>query len=151
MNVKRTVAATGAALLLIGGGTAAYAYWTTTGAGSGTGNVAASNGTLVLSATFPTVGLYPGGSVTVNFKATNAGATDLQVGTISSVVTTSDPLCLPADFTIAPVAANQVIPAGTTAAMPASNITATGTLAFANTAANQDKCKSATITLTLSS
>jgi hypothetical protein len=131
------------AIAAVGG----YAYWTTTGAGSGSVANASSNGTVVLHATWPTNALYPGGSQTVSFTADNAGTSNLFVGTVTSVVTTNDPLCLPADFTVAPVAENQVIPAGASGLA----LTNTGTISFANTAANQDACKGATVTLTLSS
>ena len=63
------------------------------------------------------------------------------------MVTTSNPLCLPADFSVADVAENQSI-------APASSGVAlanTGSITMANTGVNQDACKSATLTLTLSS
>jgi hypothetical protein len=141
------VAAAGAAIIL--GGVTAFAYWTTTGAGSGSGTVARSNGTVGLTASFPTGGLYPGGSVTVSYLATNTNATDLKIGTIHNVVTTSAPLtCLASWFSIADVSADQVIAAST--ASPGVAVTAEGTLVFANSAANQDACEGATVSLTLS-
>ena len=147
LSKKQKALVAGVAAAALGTSGVAYAYWTTTGSGSGTGTVAATNGTLALTASFPTVGLYPGGAVAVTYKASNAGATDLQVGTVHAVVTTSDVDCLPGDFTIPDVIENQVILAGAT------NVTLAnaGTLTFANTALNQDDCKGATITLTLSS
>jgi hypothetical protein len=142
--------ATVAAVTLLGlGGTAgiAYAYWTTTGSGSGNQLNAASNGTVTLHASWNDAALTPGGSQTVSFTADNPGTTNLYVGTIHSVVSTSPSSCLAGDFTIPDVAANQVIPAGSSGLA----ILATGTLSFANTAVSQDTCKSATVTLTLSS
>jgi len=139
---KKTVAALTAALLIIGGG--AYAYWTTTGAGTGAAPNASSNGTVTLTATFAP-GLTPGGTATVTYTASNPGTSSLRVGTISHVVSTSDALCLPADFTIPNVVSNTTVPAGATNAA----IAGTGTLTFADTAINQDACKSATVTLTL--
>jgi hypothetical protein len=144
------VVAAGAAVLI--GGVTAVAYWTTTGAGSGSGTVASANGTVGLSASFPTVGLYPGGSVVVSYKATNANATDLKIGTISSVVSIDSPHatngCLASWFSVADVFANQVIAHGTAA--PGVAVTATGSLVFANDGANQDACQGASVTLTLS-
>lgn len=139
---RKTVAALTAAFLIIGGG--AYAYWTTTSQGTGSAPNAASNGSLVLTAAIPS-GLTPGASVPVTYTATNGGTSSLRVGTISHVVSTSDPLCLPGDFTIPNVASNTTVPAGATN-LP---IAGTGTLTFADTAINQDACKSATVTLTL--
>ena len=140
---RKTVAGLTAAFLIIGGG--AYAYWTTTSAGTGSAPNAASNGTLTITATFAS-GLTPGASVPVTYTASNPGTSSLQVGTISHVVSTSNASCSPADFTISNVASNTTVPAG------ASNfaIAGTGTLGFTDTAVNQDACKSATVTLTLS-
>ena len=139
---KKTVAALTAALLIVGGG--AYAYWTTTSGGTGAAPNASSNGSLTLTATFPT-GLTPGASATVTYTADNPGTSSLRVGTISHVVSTSNALCLPADFTIANVVSNTTVPAGSDDFA----IAGTGTLAFADTAINQDACKGATVTLTL--
>jgi hypothetical protein len=141
---KTKVVATTAALLV--GGGAAFAYWTTLSAGSGDATNADSNGTLVLTANF-TDGLAPGGTKSVTYTATNAGGTSsLRVGTIEHVVTTDDPACLPADFTIPDVVSNTTVPAGATNFA----LAGTGTLTFADTAINQDACKSATVVLTLS-
>jgi hypothetical protein len=139
---KKTVAALTAAFLIVGGG--AYAYWTTTSAGTGAAPNASSNGTITLTATFAT-GLTPGASVPVTYTAANPGTSSLRVGTISHVVSTSNALCLPADFTIANVISDTTVPAGSTNYA----IAGTGTLAFADTAINQDACKGATVTLTL--
>lgn len=141
---KKTTAALTAAFLIIGGG--AYAFWTTSGQGTVSAPNAASNGTVVLNATFAS-GLTPGASVPVTYTANNAGTSSLRVGTISHVVSTSDPLCLPADFTISNVASNTTVPAGSTNFA----LAGTGTLTFTDTAVNQDACKSATVTLTLTS
>ncbi|WP_282382700.1 hypothetical protein [Arthrobacter sp. AL12] len=141
---KKTTAALTAAFLIIGGG--AYAFWSTTGAGTGASTNAQSNGTVVLTATFAP-GLTPGASTAVTYTAANPGTSSLRVGTISHVVSTSAPLCLPADFTIANVLSDTTVPAGATAFA----LAGTGTLTFTDTAINQDACKGATITLTLSS
>lgn len=135
-----------ATIAVLGTGTAAYAYWTTTGSGSGTGSVRAENGTVVLNGTVDEP-LAPGESSPVHFTAGNASTSDLYVGTIHAVVSTNKAGCAVTDFTLPDVAANQVIPAGAIARP----ITSTGTLTFANTAANQDACKGAEITLTLTS
>lgn len=146
-SLKKKIAAAATAATIAGSAGIAFAYWTTTGTGTGSGMVADANGTLVLHASFDDGALYPGGSVPVAFTADNAGDTDLQVGTIHSVVTTSDAECLASDFSIGDVASGTVVPAGESGFA----LTGAGTLAFANSAANQDACKGATITLTLSS
>lgn len=126
----------------------AYAYWTTTGSGSGSASVASSNGTVTLHASFAG-GLTPGASEPVSFTADNPGSSSLYVGTVTSVVSI-DSLhsgCLASDFTVPPVAENQRIAAGASGVALANN----SSIAFADTGANQDACKGATVTLTLSS
>ena len=147
INLKKKLAAAAAAATIAGSAGIAFAYWTTTGAGEGSADVAAANGTLVLHASFEDGALHPGGSVPVTFTADNASETDLQVGTIHSVVSTSDPDCLASDFSIADVVSNTVVPNGETGYA----LDGEGTLVFANSALNQDACKGATITLTLTS
>jgi hypothetical protein len=137
--------AASAAALAFGG--VAFAYWTTTGAGTGSATNASSNGTIVLHAAFAH-GLTPGASETVTYTADNAGSSSLRVGTITPVVSidAAHPSCLVGDFSIDPTVSNVTVPAQT------SNVAAgTGTLAFADTGVNQDGCKGATVTLTLSS
>ena len=107
----------------------AFAYWTTTGSGTGAADVATTNGTLVLHASAPTQ-LFPGGSSSVTFTADAGHAS-----------------CDTADFTMADVVSNTMVPAATTGHA----LAGTGTLVYANTAVNQDACKGAELTLNLSS
>lgn len=142
---KKTKVIAATAALLVGGG-AAFAYWSTLSAGTGDAANADSNGTLVLTANFAD-GLTPGGTRAVTYTATNSGGTSsLRVGTIHNVVTTDDPGCLPADFIIPDVVSGTTVPANRTD-FP---LAGTGTLTFTDTAINQDACKSAIVTLTLS-
>ena len=148
LNKKVAVGVAAAAIVAVGAGTA-YAYWTTTGSGSGSATNGSSNGTITLSATFAN-GLTPGASEPVTYKASNPGSSSLFVGTITPTVSIDAAHvtagCLAGDFTIAPTVSNTQVLAGAT------NVTVgTGTLAFADTAANQDGCKGATVTLTLAS
>jgi hypothetical protein len=127
----------------------AFAYWTTTGSGTGSASVATANGVLVLHGTAPT-DLYPGGQSEVTFTADNAGATNLFVGTIHLDSVAADAghvTCDTADFSMADVVSNTMVPATTSGHA----LTGTGTLVYANTAVNQDGCKGADLTLTLSS
>jgi hypothetical protein len=124
----------------------AIAYWTTTGSGSGTGKVASSSGTISLSGSI-TEELTPGSTSPVTFTASNSGSSDLNVGTVSAVVSTDKVGCEVSDFTIAPTTENQVIKAGASNVALATN----GSITMADTAENQDACKGATVTLTLSS
>ena len=126
-----------------------YAYWTTTGAGTGTASVASSNGTVVLHGTAPT-NLYPGGSSSVTFTADNAGASNLFVATIHLASVSTDSghsSCVTSDFTMPDVTSNTVVNAGASGQA----LSGTGTLSYANTTSNQDACKGASLTLNLTS
>lgn len=134
----------GTVLALTGGGVA-FAYWTTSGAGTGSATTASENGTVVLHASFDN-GLAPGQSTIVTYTGDNASDTDLRVGTITPTVSTSNPDCKVDWFTIEPTLSN------TTVSGHNDHVAlGTGTLFFNNAAANQDPCKTATITLTLAS
>ena len=127
---------------------AAFAYWTGAGSGSATGTVN-SGGTITLNGTVA-AGLAPGLNKAVALTATNATTSAIKVGTVhleSVAVDAAHATCNVADFTMADVVEDQSIAASS------SNVTLanSGSLVFANTAVNQDACKSATLTLTLSS
>lgn len=139
---RRSIAGVAVAALLALS-VAAYAYWTTTGSGSGSAANAGANGTLVLHASFD-AGLTPGGSTPVTYTADNSGTSSLQLHNIHSVVTTSDDGCKASDFSIADVTSDVTVPKSTTG-----KTVGTGTLAFADTDVNQDACKGATVTLTV--
>jgi hypothetical protein len=144
---KQYLVAGVAALAIAGAAGGAYAYWTTTGSGSGTGTAASSNGTLVLHASFASDSLTPGGSVPVSFTADNGGSSNLQVGTVHTVVTASGS-CDASYMSVADAVENQTIGAHTSGVA----LTAGSVLVYADsTTVNQDSCKGATITLTLSS
>jgi hypothetical protein len=126
----------------------AYAYWSGSGSGSGGANVANGHG-VTLSATVAD-GIAPGLSSSVSVTAANAGASAVQVGTVSLVSVTADGThaqCNVSDFSMAPVIENHSVPAAATAeALPVH-----GSLVYANTGVSQDGCKGATLTLSLSS
>ena len=144
MRSKKKIILAAAAVVVIGAGSA-FAYWSTTGSGTGDGTTATSNGTIVLHASFAN-GLTPGASTPVSFTADNAGSSSLQVGTVTTVVTASAG-CDASWFTVAPVVENQTIAASSSGVALANS----GSLVFADSASNQDGCKGATITLSLTS
>jgi hypothetical protein len=149
LNKKRTVLVLGAVAVLALAGIA-IAYWTTTGSGSGSGAVAASNGTLTLHGTI-TNELTPGSSSPVSFTADNATSSSEQVGTVHAVVTIDEAHvksgCEASDFTISDTVENQVIAANSNGVALAHG----GSISMADTAANQDGCQGATISLALTS
>jgi hypothetical protein len=148
---KAVIAFTSASLIAASGG-AAYAYWTSTGSGSAT----ATAGTTVPVAITGTVAgtIYPGGSFTVVLTANNTNTTPVKIGTVSvtgidSDINACDTLIADTtnvDFSMAGVAENQTLAAST------NNIALTnnGSLVFNNAPENQDACKGAVLTLTLS-
>jgi hypothetical protein len=132
-------------------GAAAFAYFTTTGAGFATGAVG--NGTaLSLQGEAPGI-LYPGGSSVVNFTVDNPSNGSQRVGTIHLAKVTTEnvsPGCIAGDlgdFAMDDVVANQIIVGNASRV----SIVATGTIRFNDTAANQDACKGAALLLHLTS
>ena len=143
---KKTKIVIVTAALAIGASGMAYAYWTQ--AGSGTGSATAGTTVaVVVNQTNTVTGLYPGGpaqALSGTFDNPNSGP--VTVGAVSATVTaTSVTGCLPAWYAITGTGtpATQVLAAGS----------ATGTwsglsVSLLNDAANQDLCKTATITIT---
>jgi hypothetical protein len=91
-KTTKLAAAVGASALVIGSAGVAYAFWTTTGSGTGSAGVAASNGTLALHAD-AVPNITPGTTYNVPIKADNLGTTDLRVNTVHTVITTTTTAC----------------------------------------------------------
>jgi hypothetical protein len=151
--VRRPAAIAGVAGLLILSGTAAYAYWTTTGSGTATGTAGT---TAAVTITGTVAGpIYPGGSFAVSFTATNPNATSVALGTVSATAFDSDIAGCDTlitdntftDFSMAAVVENSTVAANAVAAALPTN----GSLVFGNSPTeNQNACKGAVITITLS-
>jgi hypothetical protein len=142
---KALVAGGLVATLALGG--IAFAYFTTTGAGSATATVGTSEA-LVIHGSAADL-LYPGTSSTVSFTVDNGSPGHQRVAKIHLVSVSTDvdhSACVVADFTMPDVNANQDFANGDGQA-----VTQTGTLSMANTAISQDACKDAPLTLHLSS
>jgi hypothetical protein len=144
-------ALTTALLVVVVGG--AYAYFTTSGTGTGTASVGSSSA-VTLHATV-TGSLYPGTSSPVSFTVDNPSTGKQRVGTISLLSVTTDAShseCSTVisggnpDFTMAAVTANQNFGTGNGQA-----VTTGGTLAMNETGVSQDKCQGATLTLNVKS
>jgi hypothetical protein len=144
---KSKITTAAAIVLVLSASGVAYAYWTGTGAGSATATTG-TGGTVTIAGT-TAAGLAPGNGRTVTFTATNATNAAIKIGTISDTAINSGiPACDAqiADFSMADVVADQIIPASSVN-FP---VTATGTLVYAySPTVNQDACKGANITLTL--
>ena len=149
---RKAVVTAGAVLLIAAGG--AYAYWTTTGSGTGS----ATNGTSVgitINQTSTITGLYPGGpavALSGNFDNTNSGA--VYVGTVTATLVDvtggsgGTPACTTADYTLASPAAtvNADIASGNGVGAWSGP-----TIQLKNLATNQDACKNATVNLAYTS
>ncbi len=133
------------AVLVLLSAAGAYAFWATTGGGVGsrTARVGTTADNLTITSP-PVTGIAPGSSVPVTVTLTNPNSYSVYAGTVATVLTTSAAGCLPADFTFPPGAVNRTI-------APLGTASFTQKLVLADTAANQDACKGATITLTYGS
>jgi hypothetical protein len=146
MTKKNKIAAVAlSATLLAAGGGAAYAYWSTTG--SGGGSASASSGTtkstIAITATFAD-GLTPGATEDITYTATNPNSSSTTV-TLDNAVVSADNGCDATWFTAS-------VPTNTTSiAAGATQTLGTGKLVFADTPGNQDLCKGAKITVSVTS
>lgn len=132
----------------IAAGALAYAFWTGTGSGSGSGT-AGTGGTVTITGTVAS-GIAPGTNKAVSFTAANSTGAPIQVSTVHLVSVVADvghSGCTVADLTMSDVTVNHEVPAGAISEALGTN----GSLVYTDTAVNQDACKGATLTLTLSS
>jgi hypothetical protein len=132
-------------VLAVAGG--AYAYFTSTGSGTGSATVGTTQA-VTLHATV-TGALYPGTSSPVAFTVDNPSNGSQRVGTIHLASVTTDvphAACVVADFTMPDVVSNQVFPKNN-----GQSVTVGGSLTMANTGVSQDACQGAPLTLNLTS
>ena len=152
LSKKRVVLAAIVVVALAIASGVAYAYFTATGAGSGSATVGSATN-IVLTPTI-TGTLYPGGTpASVSILVKNNGAGSQHVGTVTLASIAPDAGhsgCTTAvgGFSMAAVNVNQTL---TFSGSAGDHATVTGSLVMADTAANQDVCKGATLTLNLTS
>ncbi|TIC88260.1 hypothetical protein E8D34_04790 [Nocardioides sp. GY 10113] len=149
---KKLLGVIAAAALVTGGGTA-YAYWTSGGAGTGSGTTTASIAPVVVNQTSTVSDLRPGGTpVTLAGTFTNpngspayVAAVTVSIGSVTKAAGAPAGACDASDYTLT----NTVMPVG--AEIPAGTSKGAwsgATIAFNNKATtNQDGCKGATVTL----
>jgi len=147
-TTKRNLAIAGVSLLLVGGASVAFAYWTA--GGSGTGEASTGDNLPIVAVQTSTVtNLHPGGdpqALTGNFNNDNDGPTyvaSVSVA-ISSVVPVGAGVCDATDYVIAgsPMTVAADVPVGTGVGAWTG-----ATINFVNKATNQDGCKGATVNL----
>lgn len=149
-NKRLAVIVAAGALVILGGG-AAYAYWTSTGIGSGSATTGTSEDFVVASSAATGGPLTPGGpSQTVGFTVTNPGTGSQNLSLVVVTVANADGTawtqvagCSAADYTIgAPaITYGEIAPSGVA--------TGTVTITMDDDPVNQDGCKDATVPLYL--
>jgi len=137
------------AAVLIGSGVA-FAYWTTTGSGTGTAATGTTSLVTVNQTGAAITGLYPGGSaVNVPFNIVNSNVSGQYIATVALSVTNTTIAgvpqagCTAADFTVTNGTIGAVVPNGTT-----NYATGNGaTILMKDTGVNQNACKGVTVNL----
>ncbi|MFN8190476.1 MAG: hypothetical protein U0R78_08540 [Nocardioidaceae bacterium] len=140
------------AVLLLGVGGTAYAYWTAGGSGTGTATTGTSSAVTVVQ-TSTVTNLQPGGAaqtLTGTFNNPNTGpvyvaTVTASIGSVTKAVGAPAGTCDATDYTLsnATMTVAAEVPAGN-----AQGSWTGATIAFNNKAAtNQDACKGATVTL----
>ena len=135
----------GVALVAAVGG---YAFFSTTGSGSGTAAVGSSTAGSITVVGTAAGDLFPGGSVQVSFTASNAATFSQKLSGIqlSGVAADADHAsCATGDFTMPDVVVTDGTLLGSASAVALSE---QGTLSMAETDVSQDACQGATLTLT---
>lgn len=150
-NKKRLAAVVVAGALVLFGGGAAYAYWTSTGVGSGTATTGTSVDFAVATTTATGGPLTPGGpSQTVAFTVTNPGTGAQNLSSVVVTVANADGTawtavagCSASDYTVG-------VPAFTPGEIaPSGVVNGTVTITMDDDPVDQDGCKGATVPLYL--
>ena len=145
---RATVVAVTAALVLIGG--VAFAYWTSSGSGTGSGTTGTSTEFTVAGGAVTGPDLTPGGaSQSVAFTVTNTGTGSQDLTSVTAIVAdeNGDPWvsvpagCTAADYTVGTPAITYGEIAG------GGSVSGTVTLTMNNLTSNQDACKDLAVPL----
>lgn len=153
LNRRRKLLALCATLLVTAG--VAYAYWTTTGSGTGsasTGNAAA----ITVNQTSTPSGLYPGGptaALSGNFNNPNSGpayvgSVDAAISSVTGPNIDGTHPCTASDYQLNgfPVSVNAQVAAGNGVGSWSG-----ASIQLLNSGSNQDGCKGATVNLSYTS
>jgi hypothetical protein len=158
---QKVAAVLGAGAMAVAGSGVAFAYWTTTGSGTGSAGTNTAGVTNTLNFTTSTItAMYPG-DVSQPFTVTVANTSTTQkvyVTNVKAYITTDKAGCTGADFLLngvaAPSTSGTAVALGWTAkeldasgGTTPSGVTSGDAIRFNDTAANQDVCKSAVVTL----
>lgn len=154
---KKQLAVAGTAtVILVGGSTAAYAYWTSTGGGTGDGATAAGSAALVVTQDTLLAGMYPGDSPQdLQFTVTNGSVGDpsTKVYGVTAYVTTDKGGCDGTDFLINGTPADSAVtlawtPVEIVGGSSETSVLEDNDIQFNNKATEQNDCKNAAVTIT---
>ena len=149
-RIKRIAVVGGTTIALVGGG-AAFAYWTTSGSGTGSASTGTSSAFGVQVEQVNLTDLTPGGPTdTVHFTVSNNNSGAQRLQAVVAKVGTADGTdwsvtgCSTADFTVSAPAftAGDIASGGSTSG--------TFTIQMVNSTSNQDGCKGVTVPLYVS-
>jgi hypothetical protein len=146
---NRTTVVALTALLVVIGGSLAFAYWTSTGSGSGSATTGTSSNFTVSSTAATGVSLKPGvGQQTVTFTVHNPSTASQTLSLVAATVAKTDGTawtavtgCSAADYTVGTptITYGPILASGDAVGMV--------TLTMNNLPTNQDACKDATVPL----
>ena len=151
MRLRSKVLVVAATLTTLLAARTAYAFWSTTGTGTGGGSVATvAGGTVVLSGTLSGA-LYPGATRTLAVTVANSGSSPVRIGPVSATVSvldgTSQEINAVCQISVSPYNQNTDVAANQTATALADL-----TVTMVNDAAtDQDPCQGATVSFALTS
>lgn len=148
-RTRRALGAVGVGAVVLAGSGVAWAFWTSSGGGTGSARVADTAPAVTLHAS-TSGALLPGTAIPVQFSADNPSPAGLRVSSVHLVAITADEAhagCAVSDFSMADVTIGQVVPPRSTGFA----LTGTGVLQYADTASDQSACIGATLTLSISS
>lgn len=150
---RKAVAVTVGTVVLLSGAGVAFAYWTTTGSGTGTAGTAATTTALTVAQTSAPAGLAPDAPAQpLNFSVNNPGSGAVQItGVVIAFAATTG--CVAGDFTITqPTLSATTIAPGTTKTFSSGAggdvVSTLAAIRMIDTGADQNSCKNATVNLT---
>jgi hypothetical protein len=146
---KRGIVVGATTVALVGGGVA-YAYWTTSGSGTGSAATSAGAANLAIAQTSTISNMYPGdGPQTIAGTVTNNASNSAYVAKVTVSITSvtqaqgATGTCDASDYTLS----SPDMAIGKDVAAGASTSFSGATIQFNNKASNQDGCKGATVNL----
>ena len=153
-KTQKTTAVVGGTIAAVLVGGVAFAYWTTSGSGSGTGSTSAGVVNQLSFTQDSLTAMYPGdSSQPLSVTVKNTSSESAYVSTVKAFITTNNASCTGADYLLGGTAGHSDAASAQTLSWVATDLAANGeanatsNIQFNNTAGNQDACKSATVTI----